>query len=119
MPEVVAFKSGKDLEEESRADEAETVACVDCGAVESDEVAYQNGWQLASAVCPDCLRWAVVGEEACCAGRPSWRSGILLPSATSALPGTRNVRCARSAAPWRRRQAAFSHASASARRAST
>jgi hypothetical protein len=44
---------------------------VDCGAVESNQSAYDNGWQLAPAVCPDCLRWVAVVDETCCFGRPS------------------------------------------------
>lgn len=40
MPEPLAFKSGKDLGEETRADDEDTVTCEACGAVESDERAY-------------------------------------------------------------------------------
>lgn len=70
MPEIVAFKSGKDIGEEPRIDDEDTVTCVDCGTVESDRSAYENGWQLAPPVCPNCLRWNVV-DEACCFGRRS------------------------------------------------
>lgn len=65
MPELVAFKSGKDLGEETRVGDEETVTCVDCGAVESDQSAFDSGWQLAPPVCPNCLRW-VVADETCC-----------------------------------------------------
>lgn len=71
MPEPLAFKSGKDLGEEARADDDDTVTCVDCGAVESDERAYDAGWQMEPAVCPNCLRWTTVGDEACCSAEPS------------------------------------------------
>lgn len=72
MADVVAFKSGKDLGEETRVEDADTVCCVDCGSVESDEQAYENGWQLEPPVCPDCLRWTFIGAEAdCCSGRPA------------------------------------------------
>lgn len=70
MPELVAFKSGKDLGEETRVEDEDTVTCVDCVAVETDESAYQSGWQLAPTVCPDCLRWTAV-DETCCFERPS------------------------------------------------
>jgi hypothetical protein len=69
MPELIAFKSGKDLGEETRIGDDETVTCVDCGAVESDESAYQSGWQMEPPVCPDCLRWTVV--DTCCFAEPS------------------------------------------------
>ena len=59
MPDVVAFKSGKDLGE--RADE-DAVSCVDCGAMESDDAAYQQWWQLVPPVCPNCLRWKLADE---------------------------------------------------------
>ena len=70
MPELIAFKSGKDVAEETCVDDDDTVTCVDCGAVESDESAYQSGWQLTPPVCPNCLRWSAV-DETCCFGRPS------------------------------------------------
>jgi hypothetical protein len=71
MPEIAAFKSGKDLVPEARIDDSETVTCIDCGAEESDEKAYQNGWQLVPSVCPNCLRWVVIADvdETCCFGR--------------------------------------------------
>jgi hypothetical protein len=70
MSEIVAFKSGKDLGEETRIEDEDTVTCVDCGAVESDQSAYEGGWQLVPAVCPNCLRWAPV-DLTCCAESPS------------------------------------------------
>jgi hypothetical protein len=70
MPDVVAFKSGKDLGEETRVEDDDTVSCVDCGAVESDNSAYDRGWQLVPPVCADCLRWTLV-DETCCLGKPS------------------------------------------------
>lgn len=70
MPEIIEFKSGKDLASEARDDDDETATCVDCGARESDQGAYEKGWQFAPAVCPDCLRWTLVADE-CCFGRPS------------------------------------------------
>lgn len=66
--EVTGFKSGKDLGQETRVDDVETVTCEDCGAEESDETAFQNGWQLVPPICPNCLRWSVVGETCCAAG---------------------------------------------------
>jgi hypothetical protein len=71
MPELIAFKSGKDLGEETRADDDDTVTCVDCGAVESDQSAYDGGWQLEPPVCPDCLRWVAVVDDTCCFAMPS------------------------------------------------
>ena len=66
MPEPKAFRRGCDLGEETCADDEDTVTCVDCGAVESDQRAYEGGWQFAPAVCPSCLRWEVVEGERCC-----------------------------------------------------
>jgi hypothetical protein len=57
MVEAVQFKRGYDLEEETRTADEDTVICVACGKVESDEAAYENHWQLAPPVCPDCLHW--------------------------------------------------------------
>ena len=71
MPELIAFKSGKDLGEETRVDDDDTVTCVDCGAVESDQSAYDGGWQLTPPVCPDCLRWVAVVDDGCCFAKPS------------------------------------------------
>lgn len=65
------FKSGKDLAEEPRYDDEESVTCEDCGATASDQSAYESGWQLAPPVCPDCLRWVATSAEACCHGVPS------------------------------------------------
>jgi hypothetical protein len=69
MSEAIAFKRGCDLGEETRVDDEDTVTCIDCGAVESDQSAYEGGWQLVPAVCPDCLRWTSVDE--CCFEIPS------------------------------------------------
>ena len=69
MSEIMVFKRGCDLGEEPRVEDEDTVTCVDCGAVESDERAYEGGWQLAPAVCPNCLRWEAV--EPCCGESPS------------------------------------------------
>ncbi len=71
MAECTMFKSGKDLGEETQVDDDDTVICVACRAVESDESAFQNGWQLVPPVCPNCLRWALVEDAECCFGRPS------------------------------------------------
>jgi len=71
MPDVLAFKSGKDVAEETCVDDEDTVTCVDCGAMASDQSAYENGWQLAPPVCPNCLRWIAVADEPCCFGTPS------------------------------------------------
>jgi hypothetical protein len=69
MPEPIAFKSGKDLAEETRTAFVETVTCVDCGRTESDERAYDEGWQFDPPVCPDCLRWSLTDAGlACCGG---------------------------------------------------
>lgn len=70
MPDVLAFKSGRDLAEEPGVEDEDTVTCVDCGAVEPDDRAYQNGWQFVPPVCPNCLRWVAV-EETCCFGGAS------------------------------------------------
>lgn len=69
MPEPAPFKSGKDIAEEPSFDDEETVACVDCGVVAPDAIAYENGWQFDPPVCPNCLRWCAVAADACCAGR--------------------------------------------------
>lgn len=68
MSEIVAFKRGCDLGEEPRAENDDTVTCVDCGATESDQRAYEGGWQLVPPVCPNCLRWTVVDETCCFEG---------------------------------------------------
>ena len=65
------FKSGKDLGEETRVEDDERVTCVDCGATVSDQTAYESGWQLVPPVCPDCLRWVLTANDACCHGRQS------------------------------------------------
>lgn len=71
MPEPLAFKSGKDLGEEARTAAVEQVTCVDCGRTETDERAYEEGWQIDPAVCPDCLHWTLTAEGECCAGGAS------------------------------------------------
>jgi len=71
MSEVVAFKSGKDLGEETSIADEERVTCVDCGTSASDQSAYDGGWQFAPPVCPDCLRWIALREDACCHGSSS------------------------------------------------
>jgi hypothetical protein len=71
MPDIAAFRSGKDVGEETFVEDDDTVTCVDCGAVASDEVAYQSGWQLVPPVCPDCMRWVAIIDETCCFGSPS------------------------------------------------
>jgi len=68
MPHAVAFKSGKDIGKEPVIEDEDTVACVDCGTTETQERAYDGGWQLEPPVCPNCLRWQVVGGDACCHG---------------------------------------------------
>jgi hypothetical protein len=65
------FKSGKDLGEETLVEDDERVTCVDCGAIASDQEAYENGWQLVPPVCPNCLRWVATANDACCHGSPS------------------------------------------------
>ena len=65
MSEVIEFKSGKDLAQGTRVDDDDTVTCVDCGTRESDQRAYENGWQLAPVVCPECLRWTLVADDCC------------------------------------------------------
>jgi len=71
MPQPAAFKSGKDIGKETCVEEEDTMACVDCGARETQERAYDGGWQLAPPVCPNCLRWQVVRSDACYHGMPS------------------------------------------------
>lgn len=60
MAELRAFKSGKDLR---KAAEEETATCVGCGTSERAERAYENGWQFAPEVCPDCLSWSVIDTD--------------------------------------------------------
>lgn len=71
MPKFLAFKSGKDLGEETDGVDEDTVTCLDCGAKASDQNAFEGGWQLAPPVCPNCLRWVFVANETCCFERPS------------------------------------------------
>ena len=71
MPELVAFKSGKDLGEETVTELIEQVTCVACGKMETDDQAYEEGWQVDPVVCPDCLRWTLTAEGECCAGSAS------------------------------------------------
>jgi len=70
MPEPIAFKSGKDQGEETRTAFVETVICIECGKVETDEQAYNEGWLIDPVVCPDCLHWTLTdaGEACCCGG---------------------------------------------------
>jgi hypothetical protein len=69
MPEPVAFKSGKDLGEETVTELVEKVICVACGKTETDDQAFEEGWQIDPVVCPDCLRWSLIAEgESCCGG---------------------------------------------------
>jgi hypothetical protein len=69
MPELIAFKSGKDPGEETRIALVETVTCIECAKVETDERAYEEGWQIDPVVCPDCLHWILTDAgEACCGG---------------------------------------------------
>jgi hypothetical protein len=60
MFEALLFKSGRDLDTEVRTDDEDTVTCLGCGTVQSDESAHEGGWQLVPPVCPDCLRWEAV-----------------------------------------------------------
>jgi len=71
MPEVTTFKSGKDLDRRTRFDDQDTVSCVDCGAMEADQSAFENGWQLSPPVCPNCLRWVLTDDETCGTDMPS------------------------------------------------
>jgi len=68
MSEPIAFKSGRDLAVETRVASTDTVTCVACGRLETDEQAYDDRWQLDPPVCPDCLRWTLsnAGEACCC-----------------------------------------------------
>jgi hypothetical protein len=69
MPDLIAFKSGKDQGEETRIALVETVTCIECGEVATDEQAYDQGWQIDPVVCPDCLHWTLTPEgESCCGG---------------------------------------------------
>ena len=67
----VGFKSGKDLAGEPGIDEEEQVTCVECSATATDQAAYERGWQLVPAVCPDCLRWVATARDSCCHGSPA------------------------------------------------
>ena len=71
MPEPITFKSGKDLGEEAADDLVETVTCIGCGKTETDDRAYDEGWQVDPVVCPDCLRWTLTAEGECCCGGAS------------------------------------------------
>lgn len=64
MPDVVLFRRGCDLRKETRIEDEDTVTCLACSKVQSDEVAHDGGWQLVPPVCPDCLRWELVEEAA-------------------------------------------------------
>ena len=61
MPEVLPFKRGSD---QTRTDDEDTVTCLCCGKVQSDQAAQEHTWQLVPPVCPDCLRWELVDEVA-------------------------------------------------------
>lgn len=63
MTDVCMFKRGADLKGETRTDDDDTVTCVDCGAREPDQTAYEAGWQLVPPVCPNCLRWDALTSE--------------------------------------------------------
>ena len=42
---------------------------VDVGLTfETDDRAYDEGWQIDPVVCPDCLRWTLTAEGECCSG---------------------------------------------------
>jgi hypothetical protein len=71
MSEPIAFKSGKDLAAETSAATTDTVTCEACGTVETDEEAYEHGWQMAPPVCPACLRWSLTDAGECCCGGAS------------------------------------------------
>ena len=71
MPEPIAFKSGRDLGEETVIGLIERVTCLACGKVETDDRAYEEGWQIDPVVCPDCLHWTLTAEGECCAGGAS------------------------------------------------
>jgi hypothetical protein len=71
MPEPIAFKSGKDLGEETATAFIERVTCIACGKAETDERAYEEGWQIDPVVCPDCLHWTLTAEGECCCGGAS------------------------------------------------
>jgi hypothetical protein len=71
MPEPITFKSVKDLAEEAADGLVEKVTCIECGRVESDDRAYDEGWQIDPVVCPDCLRWTLTAEGECCCGGAS------------------------------------------------
>ena len=66
MVQPIAFKSGRDLGEEARVAPTDTVTCGVCGTTETDEAAYDAGWQMEPPVCSDCLRWAVTMIGECC-----------------------------------------------------
>jgi hypothetical protein len=67
MNEPTAFKSGRDLGNGPVVDE-ETLCCVGCGAAELPDKAYEAGWQIEPAACPDCLRWTLTLVGECCCG---------------------------------------------------
>ena len=71
MPELVAFRSGKDLGEETVTELVEKVTCIACGKTETDDRAYDEGWQIDPVVCPDCLRWTLTAQGECCCGSAS------------------------------------------------
>jgi hypothetical protein len=60
MPKAMLFKSGRDLGTETNIDEDDTVTCLGCSTVQTDQAAYEGGWQLVPPVCPDCLSWKAV-----------------------------------------------------------
>jgi len=71
MPELVAFRSGKDIGEETVTELVEKVTCVACGKTEADDRAYEEGWQIDPVVCSDCLRWSLTAAGECCCGGAS------------------------------------------------
>src|SRR5260221_3296759 len=54
VPDVLLFKRGSD---QPQIDDEDTVTCLVCGTIQSDQAALEHTWQLVPPVCPDCLRW--------------------------------------------------------------
>ena len=69
MSEAIAFKGGKDLGEEARTVFLDTVQCEECGQVESEEKASEDGWHFDPVLCGLCFGWTLTDEgERCAAG---------------------------------------------------
>lgn len=71
MCEPLLNASGTEIAAALGIDDRGILTCTECGAIDEEESAYDNGWQLTPPLCPDCLRWvAVATDETCCFDGP-------------------------------------------------